>query len=115
MFSSDDIIYEYRDEQAVEDGILIPVSHLGILFDEKPLNRLTRSVFHILFEALPKEIDPHTREKAIDNTVLGEALEEALLTMVVYNGIIQGSVTGIKAWLIENELDGWTLMLPEDY
>ncbi|MBL8209010.1 MAG: hypothetical protein JNM09_32715 [Blastocatellia bacterium] len=100
----------YTDANALDDGVLIDVTDLGVQFHGMPINRFTRSVwfdwrkeFQVAGQTLPKNaLLHHLRAK----------LQAALLS-----AIYQGDIWTLpeRLWLIENEVAGWTLMKPEDY
>lgn len=124
-----EIIYAYTDEDAVADGLLVNIGHLNLHWSSRgieqlipsrtptPINRMTRLLWHKVFELTqPKELDVGTGEYVLDNKVFQKAVAEIMLpSMVKEGGVWQGSYQGVKVWLMENELGGWTLMLPEDY
>ena len=102
---SEEIISEYTDAQALEDGMLDEV-HCGAV------NRVTHAVFaHYarLMERLPEgeerfDIAPLT---ATIQAVLGETPDE--------DGWRQSMYEGKELWLVPNEVRGLTLMFPDDY
>jgi hypothetical protein len=100
----------YTDADAVNDGTLMDVSDLGVQFQGRPLNRLTRAVwfdwrdeFQPVGQTLPKNaLYHHLRAKL-----------QTALPSAVYQG---GRWTlPERLWLIENEVAGWTLMKPSEY
>jgi hypothetical protein len=100
----------YTDADALSDGVLIDVTDLGVHFGGRPVNRFTRSVwfdwqdeFQPIGQTLPKNaLHHHLRAK----------LQAALLS-AIYKGDIW--TLPERLWLIENEVEGWTLMYPQDY
>ena len=86
-----EVISEYTDKQAVEDGVLVPVSGPG------GVNRVTRAVF-----------DHFTRP-------LAEAIRAMAKLPPDKDGWRTGAAEGKKLWLVPNEVHGLTLMFPEDY
>jgi hypothetical protein len=100
----------YTDADALNDGVLMDVTDLGIQFQGMPINRFTRAVwvdwrdeFQIVGQTLPKNaLHHHLRAK----------LQAALLS-AVYKGDIW--TLPERLWLIENEVAGWTLMKPSEY
>ena len=100
----------YTDADALSEGVLIDVTDLGIHFGGRPINRFTRSVwfawrdeFQPIGRTLPKNaLHHHLRAKL-----------QAALPAAVYKGDIW--TLSDRLWLIENEVEGWTLMKPEDY
>jgi hypothetical protein len=100
----------YTDADALGDGVLIDVSDLGVSFQGMPINRFTRSVwvdwrdeFQPSGQTLPKNaLQQHLRAKL-----------QAALQSAVYKGDLW--TLPERLWLIENEVEGWTLMYPQDY
>lgn len=100
----------YTDADAIVDGVLIDVTDLGIHFGSRPVNRFTRAVwfdwrdeFQTVGQTLPKNaLHHHLRAKL-----------RAALPSAVFKGDIW--TLPERLWLIENEVEGWTLMKPEDY
>lgn len=100
----------YTDADAIDDGVLIDVAELSVYFGGMPINRFTRSVwvdwrneFQPKGQTLPKNaLQQHLRAKL-----------QAALPSAIYKGDIW--TLPDRLWLIENEVDGWTLMRPEDY
>jgi hypothetical protein len=99
-----EVISEYGDQQAVEDGVLVDVGHLtGHRGD-----RATRTVW----EALTREPFPGLRDVTAFTSVWSAASE----TEPARKGDIAKLVRGGQTyWLLENENGGKTLMYPEDY
>ena len=102
----------YTDEQAIADGVLIPllmVPGLG------RVNRITRAVFaHFVgekaaFEPLPVIEMPKVLEP------LMAAIRAMLKILPDEGGWRTGTYKDKKLWLVPNEVGGLTLMFPEDY
>ncbi len=96
----------YTDEQAVEDGILVDITRLRVSFRGHPINRMTR---HAYDEMQPFLLGDTPEEK-------WKSLASTLRTKVEY-AYYKGGIYQLppRFWLIENEVDGWTMMFPEDY
>jgi hypothetical protein len=96
-------IVVYTDEEAVADGVLVPITADG------DVNRITRAVF----DRFAKPIgDP--RACVFDVTPLMDVIR-ALLAVEPDRGWRTGTYHGWELWLIPNEVGGLTLMFPEDY
>ena len=96
------IIDEYTDEQAIEDGVLVP---LYLLPGVGPVNRVTRAVWvHFLGEKKPKTLEP----------LLG-AIRAMLALSPDRDGWRMGTIQDKRLWLVPNEVGGSTLMFPDDY
>jgi hypothetical protein len=95
----------YTDAHALEDGVLVDVSMLGVSFKGLPIKRMTQhlwSDFGTYFE--------------IDGRMNHDGLANALRTKcgrATYSGGIW--ILPPNIWLVENDVNGWTLMFPEDY
>ena len=100
------VVFRYTDAQAVEDGVLVDVSAMNLRFQGKPLNRVTRAVWD--------ELLPFARVLVPDDDT--EAMREMLATKLGTAGLRDDIVQVPPGyWLMENEVQGWTLMKPEDY
>ncbi len=93
----------YTDSQAVEDGVLVPVTGDG------GVNRVTRAVF----DQFTKSIGNKSL-KITDITALMAAIR-FMHRLTPDNGWRTGIYQSKKLWLIPNEVGGLTLMFPEDY
>lgn len=102
----ENIVSSYTDEQAIEDGYLIPIPYLKgwcctlTVWEELPEKNDDAKMKHlgaILVEA--------SREAA---RIFNVDLEERLIASGPY-------VEGSGFWLARNSLGGVTIMKPEDY
>src|SRR5690348_7022794 len=106
MAEDDNVISEYTDRQAVEDGVLVPI------YGEGGANRITRAVFDYFTECMGTS--PITGPV----TNIGP-LMDAIRAMLRINpdadGWRTGTYQGKELWILPNETGGLTLMFPEDY
>jgi hypothetical protein len=100
-----EVISQYTDTDAVEDGMLVELRS-RLMFRGMPVNRLTIAVF--------EELKPFLRSK--ENPLL-PTLIEVLREKLKSAGEQGGDIVKVLPhyWLLENEVRGWTLMLPSDY
>ncbi len=93
----ENVIFSYTDTQALADGVLVSL-------DWTPVNRITRAVFDHFAPLMEFR---------------GRGLRGAIITMLALkpdeDGWRCGSYEGKELWLVPNEVDGLTLMFPEDY
>ena len=119
-----EVIYAYTDKDAIEDGVVVDISNLHLSFKEKPLNRMTRTLWNKLREfSVAREVQETVgrwtgnppSEKDLENAERKE-LRSMLKTKLGLAGF-RGGIWQVppRLWLIENELGGWTIMFPEDY
>ena len=116
------VIYAYTDEMALADGVLVNIESLGLAFEGKPINRITATLF---WQERPKyplsdeQLAIHLADCGddeepinIDMEALGKAIAAQLSTAggSDYLRTLPGPI-----WLVENEVNGWMLMLPSDY
>lgn len=96
----DQPIYAYSDRQAIEDGLLVDISSLKVSFRGKQINRMTRHLWDKLEGSYAELTD----------------LADILKTKCSMAGL-KGGIWQVPPglWLIENEVNGWTIMFPEDY
>lgn len=106
-FNNDDpYISIYTDQNAINDGILINISPLNIFFQDMPINRITSNLYYQL-QAL------FTSHSIVDQLL---ELKRTIFTKLEFAAFKKGIwQLPPNLWLIENEVDGWTLMLPDDY
>ncbi len=103
-----DVISTYSDEQAVDDGTLIPLYGLG------PVNRVTRAVFaHFVGEAAFEPTPVIEMPKAMEPLIA--AIREMLKITPDHDGWRTGDYGNKRLWVVPNECGGLTLMFPEDY
>ncbi len=100
------VIVEYSDSQALEDGVL--VSFPG----EGKVNRVTRAVFDHFTKPLGRS--PATGE-VTDITPLQDAIRAMLKIEPDKDTWRTGTYEGKNLWLIPNEVEGLTLLFPDDY
>ena len=93
----------YTDSQAVEDGVLVPVTGEG------GTNRVTRAVFDHFTKSIGNK-----GLRITDITALMAAIR-FMRRLKPDKGWRTGVYQGKKLWLIPNEVGGLTLMFPEDY
>jgi hypothetical protein len=97
----------YTDQDALNDGILVDISSLNLVFDEKPVNRITIA----LFASMEQEY-PAPDGSTIDLEAFGRAMG-AKLSTATGDGRLRTIPPDM--WLVENEVNGWSLMYPSDY
>ena len=102
LFTEEDIIYTYTDEQAVEDGVLMPVSFGAInLVTDGIVSRFTRQSFfdigkfNSFMSEAARKLSEQQKEKAD----------------WFYAVVIEKK----KYFIAQNGSNGFTLMLPEEY
>ena len=106
MHEEPPVIVEYSDKQALEDGVLVSVPGEG------KVNRATRAVFDHFTK--PKGSSPATGE-VTDITPLQEAIRAMLKIEPDEDAWRTGTYEGKELWLIPNEVEGLTLLFPDDY
>jgi hypothetical protein len=99
------VIVEYSDEQALEDGVL--VSFPG----EGKVNRVTRAVF----DHFTKPMGSSPASPVTDITPLQDAIRAMLKIEPDKDTWRTGTYEGKNLWLIPNEVEGLTLLFPDDY
>ena len=106
MDEHDNIIFAYTDQEAIADGVLVPFA------GESGVNRVTRAVFDHFVTPMGKS--PVTGP-VINITPLQTAIRAMLKILPDEGGWRTGMHEGKTLWLVPNELQGFTLMFPEDY
>ena len=106
MVEDPNVIIEYTDRQALEDGVLVAVSGEG------GVNRVTRAVF----DHFAKPMGSSTvTGPVIDITPLMEAIRAMVKIPADGEGWRTGDYRDKRLWLVPNEVVGLTLMFPDDY
>lgn len=111
FWSDAEVIDYYSDREAIEDGFLINVAQLNIGFNKKVINRITIGISVLLdWESLDSAIQKNRLLFISGNSIKDEEGEDAW-------GIFepQQQLGNEKLWLVGNELNGYTLMLPSEY
>jgi hypothetical protein len=118
-----DTIFAYTDADALRDGELVDISSLNLTFEHKPVNRMTANLFwakrpHYLMndeqlaelfaECAEDEDDPINFDMQAFGRDIAKNLRQA-----TGDGRIRNLPPDV--WLVENEVQGWTLMYPSDY
>ena len=106
-----EVISRYTDAQAVEDGNLVDISRWVLRFRGRPVNRITRAVWNELEPFVQVHVDAGLY------TNIAMALRHMISTKLRFAGENGGDIVKVPPWywLMENEIDGWTLMRPDDY
>ena len=102
-------IFEYTDKQAVDDGVLVDISGLGLTLNGKSINRMTGT--------LHGELEPFVKAEAArfdgnENAALASILRTKLEMRTGDEGMY---VVPPGLWVMPNEVGGYTFMKPEDY
>ena len=103
----ENIISRYTDAEALEDGVLVAM-------DALPVNRVTRAVFD-RFVFVPPALGSPTTDGMIDITPLRGVIQAMLAVGAESDGWRVCAYAGKELWLVPNEVNGLTLMFPEDY
>ena len=101
----ENIIASYTDAEAVEDGVLVAM-------DSLPVNRVTRAVFD--YFTRPMGSSPLTGV-VIDITPLRRVIQAMLKVEADEDGWREDTYVNKRLWLVPNEVNGLTLMFPEDW
>ena len=109
------IIYEYGDDEAVGDGVLVDLEqiHGSVIFHGTLVNRMTGHLFHATSAAVEefdavgfREYLRHQLDAAEDTAAEGEQRDYLYALPDVRDETV---------WLIRNETGGWTAMFASDY
>lgn len=106
----------YTDADAIEDGFIVDIRSLRVVFRALPVNRMTRHLFDDLKPFAEAGADAFGGD-------FNKALASILRTKCEFaqgspdNTGEVGDIWRIppKLWLVLNEVGGWTAMYPEDY
>ena len=114
MFDKDfwgEPISVYTDADALKDGTFTDISSVGVFFNELPINRATvgASLALDFKDKNSEQVSEDLQFIAANCTFDGDGADAW--------GIFQpvARLGNEKLWLIPNEVDGYTLTLPEEY
>jgi hypothetical protein len=119
---NEQVIYAYTDDMALDDGALVDIESLGLTFGRKPINRITAALF---WQEQKKY--PLTEAQLIEQLADCKDDQEPIsFDLEAFGKVIAGQLATAGGsdrlrtlpgpiWLVENEVNGWTLMLPSDY
>jgi hypothetical protein len=99
------VIFAYTDREAVDDGVLVAVQR-------GPVNRVTRAVFDHFTKPMGES---SLTGPVTDVTRLMAVLDQVLKLEADGDGWRTSTVEGLTLWLVPNEVQGLTLMFPEDW
>jgi hypothetical protein len=112
MFDEKDIISVYTDEQAVEDGVLVSITTLGMTYCGIAIDRMTGTSFEYFHKkASGKQNELEAMKQAIAEKV-GTAYDpdgDGYLIVIPEKGD-EG-----RLWLVKNERNNYTMMFPSEY
>lgn len=119
---SAEVISVYTDEQAIEDGILIPITPLRLNTPAgKPIMRMTRSFW---YEIISKQIEldlenPLPGIRAAVNQIRNKiipALDDTAEPGEPRDYLYSAELDGLPViWCIDNGYEQFTIMLRSDY
>ena len=101
----ENVIVSYTDAQALADGVLVSVY-------VPPVNRVTRAVFDHFIQRMGSS---DVTGPVFDITLVKRVIEAMVALKPDEDGWRCGSYEGKELWLAPNEVEGLTLMFPEDY
>lgn len=106
-----EIISTYSDADAQDDGVLIDISNLSVLFNGKVINRITDGAnFYFRLNEKGAETAKTDLQFVADNS---EKDREGAGAWGIYKP--KQDFRNVKFWLVGNEVGGYTLMLPSEY
>ena len=96
------VIYEYTDKQAVDDGVLVDISGLGLTLDGKPINRMTGTLYG--------ELEPFVKAEAArfdgnESAALASILRTKLTMRRASDDMY---IVPPGLWIMPNEIGSWT-------
>ena len=106
-----EIISCYTDADAIADGVIINVSAFGVIFNGLPINRMTDGAAELLnldkkdFSLIKADL-----QFIADNSAKDREDADAW-------GIFEPHerFDNEKLWLVANEVEGYSLMMPNEY
>jgi hypothetical protein len=113
----------YGDEDALEDGVIVDLSELGLVLADLPVNRMTRALWFSLIPFVHEAQEYLKCEFKADCRVI-EHVSIPVLKSMLQTKIKLAVATGSDArilkippdiWAVQNEVGGYTLMFPSDY
>jgi type I site-specific restriction endonuclease len=113
----------YTDADAINDGTLVDITSLNLTFEDKPINRMTGNLFWSKRPDYPMNDEQLAAlfaecEDSDDDPINFDMQAFARnITAKLTETSGEGRLRTIPPdmWLVENEVQGWTLMFPSDY
>jgi len=116
MDESMPIIYSYTDDQAVEDGVLVPISNLNLSVMNKIVDRITISLWDKVVKNLPKDSNGCIPQPALESELMKVLTGLSPHSPQESSAILKNRTSPYGlVWCVLNERDRWTLMFPSDY
>jgi len=117
------VISVYTDDDALEDGVLVDLSELGLVLAGLLVNRMTRALWDKLipFVHEPRGFLRCAKKADCDDTdhVSIPALKSMLRTKIKLAASTGRDKRILRIppdiWAVQNEVGGYTLMVPSDY
>jgi hypothetical protein len=107
------VIYQYTDEDAVNDGVLVPIANLNLSLASDLIDRVTNSVWRAITNSITPAEDGSLPKAEIEIN-LGKILQSG--GRPVHAGLYQFELSPYGCiWAQKNERNRWTLMYPSDY
>lgn len=104
FFENAEVIDSYSDAEAIEDGVIVDTGNWFLFCEGKIINRMTQTAIHKICERLNVTIQDGLCAK----------ISELLETARSDDGDFYIDAP-FKIWVMPNEANGLTLMLPSDY
>jgi type I site-specific restriction-modification system R (restriction) subunit len=113
-----DVIFSYTDKQAIEDGVLVDVSEAKVVFNGVAVNRMTRG----LWDEMEKFLVDYSSAGELFGVKMPSKIEQ--LAKILKTKLQYAKKSGeddylfvlpIDIWMVKNEVNGYTLMKPEEY
>lgn len=109
------VISEYTTEQAISDGVLVPLIVFNEKWKDKVFNIITRNLLHH-FEK-DNEVDTERLCDFLISCHRQMLMKTDLLTKPddFFEFVYISQFNRLRVFAVRNEYDRFTLMLPEDY
>lgn len=101
----------YTDGDAIADGTLISTEVYGVQFNGRRVNRITTGAAQIVGVALYEDVVVKCHLEYIARN--SEKDREGADAWGIFQP--DRKMGDVKLWLVCNEIDGYTLMLPSEY
>ena len=113
----------YTDQEALEDGVLVDISGINLQYQGKPINRMARALYAHFEPFLMEQPERRFTFQGIEIVVPSQSkidhLRQITQTKLRFARLIgAGCVCRVwlppNLWMLENEVGGWSLILPSN-
>jgi len=113
-------IFVYTDQQALEGGVLVDISGINLQYQGKPVNRMSGTLYAQFEPFLLEQPEQRFTFQGNEIVVPGQSkidhLRQIIRTKLRFARLIGRGRIWLppNLWMLQNEVGGWSLILPSD-